>query len=244
MNKILIPLLLVVHFLIATSPLLTTRIDGPQSMLLTFGFMASVVIYAASFFETGRAKLVLAVLYTSIAYMLAHSLGMILQGALYVLALAGLIALVAAILFALFRRPSQPFPDSGLLRLSLAMWLLALFAMSFPAFAWAEAAYNAISIKFATLAFLAFLCTMSMDRVRKWGTPLQLLLTLYIGAHYGIPTTDLATHGLFGIIMTASSAIIALTFVVLGWAYVRFLSEERRETHTEHPATPGGERTP
>jgi hypothetical protein len=228
MNRILIPLLLVVHFLIATNPLLTARLDGPQSMLLTFGFMASVVIYAASFFETGRAKLVLAVLYPSIAFMLAQPLGMILQGALYVLALAGLIALVAAILFALFCKPSQPFPDNGLLRLSLAMWLLTLFAISFPALAWAEAAYNAISIKFAALAFLAFLCTTTMTSVRKWGTPLQLLLTLYIGAHYGIPTTDFATHGLFGIIMTASSAIIALTFAVLGWTYARFLLERRR----------------
>jgi hypothetical protein len=228
MNKILIPLLLVIHFLIATNPLLTARIDGPQSMLLTCGFMASVVIYAVSFFETGRAKLVLAVLYPSIAYMLAQPLGMVLQGTLYILALAGMIALVAAILFNLFRKPSQPFPYSGLLRLSLALWLLTLFAMSFPAFAWAEAAYNAISITFAFLAFLAFLCTMTMGRVRKWGTLLQLLLTLYIGAHYGIPTTDFATHGLFEIIMTASSAIIALTFVVLGWAYVRFLIERRR----------------
>lgn len=238
MNKLLIPLLLVVHYTI----LLDQRIlelGGYHFVPAMACFAISTVVYGASLFKWHKAKLAITCWYLVVAYNLLSYLEMTLSGSWFLLASAGVAALILCIIHTLYQKQALPLPRTRLQQVCLGLWLLSLGMTAYTAFAWSLISLDH-SLQYALPGFLAFLLTPAMRAPRLWLTPIQLLLLFHLAACQGIPSlTELEFTEIMRII---ALGFIVSGFIALGWAYVRFLVQRRFEKRqTMHPATPSEE---
>jgi hypothetical protein len=239
MNKILIPLLLIIHYAIVTSEQVMTHLHGYHFVPAMACFAVSVGIYGASLFEWGKAKLAITCWHLVVAYNLLSYLGMTLGGPWFLFASAGVAALVLCIIHTLYQKQSLPLPRTRLQRACLALWLLSLGMTAYTAFAWSLISLDH-SLQYALPGFLAFLLTPAMRAPRLWITPVQLLLLFHLAACQGIPS--LAELEFTEIMRGIALVFIVSGFCTLGWAYARFLVQRRQtERQAPHPSAPGGE---
>jgi hypothetical protein len=241
MNKILIPLLLVAHYIILLDERIL-QLGGYRFINAMACFAVSAAVYGASLFEWGKAKLAITCWYLVVAYNLLSYLEIKLFGSWFLLASAGVAALILGIIHTLYNTHSLPLPSTRLQRASLALWLLSLGMTAYTAFLWSLANID-YSLEYALPGFLAFLLTPAMRAPRLWITPIQLLLLFHLAACQGIPNlTELE----FTEIMRGIALVFIVSgFCTLGWAYVRFLKGARIEANaTPHFSGPGGEHTP
>jgi hypothetical protein len=225
MNKILIPLLFVIHYAVFVYILLLMTLDDSQFKVGVLYFTISSAVYVLSRFELGRAKLAVVFWYIFVAFNLLSYMNIFIRGVFFMIAAALVATLIARIVQNIYQRPSLPLPQAPLQRMALALWIAAVGLGAFSASSWT--AWNVLdSLRFAIPGFVALLLTPAMRAVHKWLTPAQLALLVLLGVCHGLP--DLTDFGIMDAITFAALCITAAAFCTLGWAYVRFLIERRR----------------
>ncbi|WP_285907469.1 hypothetical protein [Pseudodesulfovibrio pelocollis] len=238
MNKLLIPLLLVAHYLFLFNTNVFPNLDAYQSTNALICFMISTMVYGVSFFAVGRATFVLAFWYYVAVFNLLSYLEMIQPGIPFMIVSALVVALVLGITNTMRQQRSMPLPQTPLQRICLAMWILVLGLTAFSVFAWAK--WSAVdSLRFAVPGSLIFVLTPAMRTVHKWLTPVQLYLLSCIAINLGLP--NLTQFDIFNTTTSLAFFVTVAAFCTLGWAYVRFFMEKRAQRATARPSGPGEE---
>jgi len=231
MNKLLIPLLLVVHYVLLLD-VYVSRLDGHHFINALIFFSISPAIYGASLFEWGRAKLAFTFWYVIVAFNLLSYLERMLIGSHFLFAAAGVGLLIFGILHTLHNKQSLPLPGTRLQRAILVLWLLTLSGAAFSALFWLPASLHS-SLQPGIAGFLAFLLIPTLFSPRLWLAPIQMVLAAYSGICLGLP--DLNNLDVFEVITALVLGISAATVLSLGWATVHAFVQRRRE---RRPAPP------
>lgn len=238
MNKILIPLLLIIHYVLLLD-VYVSRLDGYQVINALIFFSISPAIYGASLFEWGRARLAFTFWYVIVAFNLLSYLEKALFGSPHLLASAGVALLIFGIIHTLYQKQSLPLPRTRLQRACLALWLLTVSGAAFSALFWLPTSLHS-SLQPGIAGFFAFLLIPTLRTPRLWLAPIQMVLAAYCGACLGLP--DLNNFDVFEAMTALVLCVSAATVLLLGWANVYAFIQRRREgCHTYPPAAPNGE---
>jgi hypothetical protein len=239
MNIILIPLLLIIHYVVATSEHVMTHLHGYHFVPAMACFAFSAAVYGASLFEWGKAKLAITCWYLVVAYNLLSYLERMLFGTPFLLAAAGVALLLYGIIHTLYQKQSLPLPGTRLQRACLALWLLTLSGAAYSALFWLPVSLHS-SLQPGIAGFLAFLLIPTLRTPRLWLAPIQMVLAAYCGACLGLP--DLNNLDVFEAITALVLCVSAATVLTLGWANVyAFIQRTRERGQTDPPAAPSEE---
>jgi hypothetical protein len=242
MNKILIPLLFVVHYAVLVRLRAIITLDDYHYMNTILCYTISTVVYAMAFFQRGSARGFIIFWHLIVAFNLLSYLSQFTSGLPFMVAAALVAALIALIVQHIYQRPSLPLPQDRLQRFALTLWIATLGLAALSDFSWKEWG-TVYSLRFAIPVFLALLLTPAMRTVHKWLTPAQLALLVLLGVCHGLP--DLADFDIIEATTLTALCVTTAAFCTLGWAYVRFLKGARIEANaTPHFSGPGGEHTP
>jgi hypothetical protein len=231
MNKILIPLLLVVHYVLLLD-VYVSRLDGYHFINALIFFSISPAIYGASLFEWGRAKLAFTLWYVIVAFNLLSYLERVLIGSYFLFASAGVALLIFGIIHTLYQKQSLPLPRTRLQRACLALWLLTLSGAAYSALFWLPVRLH-YSLQPGIAGFLAFLLIPTLRTPRLWLAPIQMVLAAYSGACLGLP--DLTDFDVFEAMTALVLCVSAATVLILGWVNVHTLILRRRERRQMPP---------
>jgi len=225
MNKLLVPLLLVVHYATLVHERVLMTFDDYHFMAAVLCFTLSSVVYCMTLFQQNRARGLIVFWHLVALYNILSYINIFTSGSIFMIAAGLVAALVARIVLNICLGQSLPLPQDRLQRVALSLWIAAVGLAAFFAFSWTEWG-TMDSLRFAVPGLLAFLLTPTLRAVHKWLTPVQLAVLIALGVCHGLP--DLADFGIMEAITLAALSVTAAAFCTLGWAYVRFFVEPRR----------------